>query len=65
MEGRSSSTETGNSSSIDDVVDKGTAMGFVRGVVRAAARKLMENGQSVDLNGLLDRLMTNEGNSRT
>ncbi|CAA6673094.1 unnamed protein product [Spirodela intermedia] len=45
---------------IDDVVDKVTTMGFPRDMVRATVRRLTENGQNVDLNVVLDKLM-NDG----
>lgn len=48
----------GNRVPIDDVVDKVTNMGFPREQVRATVRKLTENGQAVDLNVVLDKLMT-------
>ncbi|XP_071702534.1 uncharacterized protein [Rutidosis leptorrhynchoides] len=48
----------GNRVPIDDVVDKVTNMGFPRDQVRATVRKLTENGQAVDLNVVLDKLMT-------
>lgn len=51
---------SGNKVPIDDVVDKVTNMGFSRDQVRATVRKLTENGQSVDLNVVLDKLM-NDG----
>ncbi|KAF8378249.1 hypothetical protein HHK36_029588 [Tetracentron sinense] len=60
VSGGSSSGGTGNRVPIDDVVDKVTKMGFPRDVVRATVRKLTENGQSVDLNVVLDKLM-NDG----
>ncbi|GMI98171.1 FLOE3 [Hibiscus trionum] len=47
----------GNKVPIDDVIDKVTSMGFPRDHVRATVRKLTENGQSVDLNVVLDKLM--------
>lgn len=53
----SGSSGTGNRVPIDDVVDKVTSMGFPREHVRAIVRKLTENGQSVDLNIVLDKLM--------
>lgn len=56
----SSSAGTGNKVPIDDVVDKVTSMGFPRDQVRATVRRLTENGQSVDLNVVLDKLM-NDG----
>lgn len=56
----SSSGSTGNRLPIDDVVDKVVTMGFSRDQVRATVRKLTENGQSVDLNVVLDKLM-NDG----
>lgn len=58
----SSSGGTGNKAPIDDIVDRVAAMGFRRDMVRATARKLMQNGQSVDLNVVLDKLMT-DGNA--
>jgi len=58
----SSSGETGNKDPIDDVVDRVTAMGFRRDLVRATVRKLTQNGQSVDLNVVLDKVMNNDGN---
>lgn len=58
--GGSGSAGTGSKVSIDDVVDKVATMGFPRDHVRATVRKLTENGQSVDLNAVLDKLM-NEG----
>ncbi|KAK7266051.1 hypothetical protein RIF29_18690 [Crotalaria pallida] len=54
---------TGNRVSIDDVVDKVASMGFPRDYVRATVRKLTENGQSVDLNAVLDKLM-NDGENQ-
>lgn len=56
----SGSGGTGNRVPIDDVVDKVATMGFSREQVRATVRKLTENGQSVDLNVVLDKLM-NDG----
>lgn len=58
--GGSGSGGSGNRVPIDDVVDKLSTMGFTRDQVRATVRKLTENGQSVDLNVVLDKLM-NEG----
>ncbi|XP_042499385.1 protein transport protein sec31-like [Macadamia integrifolia] len=58
--GSSSSSSTGNRVPVDDVVDKVATMGFSREQVRATVRKLTENGQSVDLNVVLDKLM-NDG----
>lgn len=60
VSGRSGSPGTGNRVPIDDVVDKVTGMGFPRDLVRATVRKMTENGQSVDLNMVLDKLM-NDG----
>lgn len=54
----SGSGSGGNRVPIDDVVDKVTNMGFPRDQVRATVRKLTENGQAVDLNVVLDKLMT-------
>ena len=56
----SGSPGSGNRVPIDDVVDKVTNMGFPRDLVRATVRRLTENGQSVDLNVVLDKLM-NDG----
>ncbi|XP_021727678.1 actin cytoskeleton-regulatory complex protein PAN1-like [Chenopodium quinoa] len=58
--GGSNSGGSGNRVPIDDVVDKVTSMGFPKDLVRATVRKLTENGQSVDLNVVLDKLM-NDG----
>lgn len=58
-----SGSGSGNKVSIDDVVDKVTHMGFSRDQVRATVRKLTENGQSVDLNIVLDKLM-NDGDGQ-
>lgn len=55
-----SGSSSGNKVPVDDVVEKVATMGFSREQVRAAVRKLTENGQSVDLNVVLDKLM-NEG----
>ncbi|KAL2943580.1 Titin [Bienertia sinuspersici] len=60
ISGGSSSGGSGNKVPIDDVVEKVTNMGFPKDVVRATVRKLTENGQSVDLNVVLDKLM-NDG----
>ncbi|KAK4426131.1 hypothetical protein Salat_1381600 [Sesamum alatum] len=59
----SSAGGSGNRVPIDDVVDKVTNMGFPRDQVRATVRKLTENGQSVDLNIVLDKLM-NDGDDQ-
>ncbi|KAM7512492.1 hypothetical protein LguiB_011367 [Lonicera macranthoides] len=59
--GGSGSSGTGNRVPIDDVVDRVTNMGFPRDQVRATVRKLTENGQSVDLNVVLDKLMNDGG----
>ncbi|KAI9075567.1 hypothetical protein K1719_042473 [Acacia pycnantha] len=58
--GASSSSASGGGGSrvpLDDVVDKVSSMGFPRDHVRATVRKLTENGQAVDLNVVLDKLM--------
>ncbi|XP_030447445.1 protein transport protein SEC31 [Syzygium oleosum] len=57
VSGNSGSSGTGNRVPIDDVVDKVTSMGFSRDQVRATVRRLTENGQPVDLNIVLDKLM--------
>ncbi|PON41588.1 hypothetical protein PanWU01x14_288600 [Parasponia andersonii] len=61
--GASGSSGSGNRVPVDDVIDKVTSMGFPRDHVRATVRKLTENGQSVDLNVVLDKLM-NEGDGQ-
>ncbi|CAM0879766.1 unnamed protein product [Alopecurus aequalis] len=48
---------SGNRVAIDDVVEKVATMGFSREQVRATVRRLTENGQNVDLNVVLDKLM--------
>ncbi|XP_011047827.1 PREDICTED: arginine-glutamic acid dipeptide repeats protein-like isoform X2 [Populus euphratica] len=53
----SGSGGSGNRIPVDDFVDRVATMGFHRDLVRATVRKLMENGQSVDLNTVLDKLM--------
>lgn len=58
--GSGSGGGSGNRVPIDDVVDRVTNMGFPRDQVRATVRKLTENGQAVDLNVVLDKLM-NDG----
>ncbi|KAK1269356.1 hypothetical protein QJS04_geneDACA005090 [Acorus gramineus] len=55
-----SGSGSGNRVPIDDVVEKVSTMGFSSEQVRATVRKLTENGQSVDLNVVLDKLM-NDG----
>lgn len=59
VDSESASGGSANRVQIDDVVDKVVAMGFRRDLVRATVRKLTENGQSVDLNVVLDKLMNN------
>ncbi|EOA30352.1 hypothetical protein CARUB_v10013474mg [Capsella rubella] len=56
----SSSTRSESRVPIDDVIDRVTTMGFPRDQVGATVKKLTENGQAVDLNVVLDKLM-NEG----
>nr|CAB3504406.1 unnamed protein product [Digitaria exilis] len=53
----STSTSSGNRVPLDDVVEKVATMGFSREQVRATVRRLTENGQNVDLNVVLDKLM--------
>ncbi len=48
---------SGGSVPIEKVVEDVSAMGFTRQAVRDVVRKLTENGQSVDLNVVLDQLM--------
>ncbi|KAL0331940.1 UNVERIFIED_CONTAM: hypothetical protein Scaly_2095500 [Sesamum calycinum] len=61
--GSGSGGGSGNRVPIDDVVDRVTNMGFPRDQVRATVRKLTENGQAVDLNIVLDKLM-NDGDGQ-
>ncbi|OMO49893.1 hypothetical protein CCACVL1_30763 [Corchorus capsularis] len=56
----SDSSASGNRIPVDDVIDKVVAMGFRRDLVRATVRKLTANGQSVDLNVVLDKLMNGQ-----
>ncbi|GJM94736.1 hypothetical protein PR202_ga11409 [Eleusine coracana subsp. coracana] len=51
------SASSGNKVPVDEVVEKVATMGFSREQVRATVRKLTENGQNVDLNVVLDKLM--------
>ncbi|CAA6661227.1 unnamed protein product [Spirodela intermedia] len=51
---------SGNRVPVDDVVERVTSMGFPRDLVRETVRRLTENGQSVDLNVVLDKLMNGE-----
>lgn len=46
---------------IDEVIDKVAVMGFSKDQVKAVVRRLTENGQSVDLNIVLDKLMNGSG----
>lgn len=48
---------------IDKVVDDVAAMGFERNVVREVVNTLTANGQSVDLNVVLDKLMNGDTGS--
>lgn len=59
VDSESNSGGGGNSGQVDDVIDKVVAMGFRRDLVRATVKKLTENGQSIDLNLVLDKLMNN------
>lgn len=52
-----SGSSGGNRVPLDDVVEKVATMGFSREQVRATVRRLTENGQNVDLNVVLDKLM--------
>uniref|UniRef100_A0A0C9QSU7 TSA: Wollemia nobilis Ref_Wollemi_Transcript_11245_1640 transcribed RNA sequence n=1 Tax=Wollemia nobilis TaxID=56998 RepID=A0A0C9QSU7_9CONI len=57
----SGSTSSSNRVPVDDVVDKVSSMGFPRDQVKMVVQKLTENGQSVDLNVVLDKLMNGGG----
>lgn len=58
VDGGSTSGGNTNRVLVDDVVEKVVAMGFRRDLVRATVRNLTENRQSVDLNVVLDKLMS-------
>ncbi|KAG0599612.1 hypothetical protein M758_12G165500 [Ceratodon purpureus] len=49
---------------VEEVIDKVAGMGFGRDQVRAVVRRLTENGTSVDLNVVLDKLMNGDSSSR-
>ncbi|KAM0920747.1 hypothetical protein ACQ4PT_007314 [Festuca glaucescens] len=51
------SASSGNRVAVDDVLDKVSTMGFSKEQVRATVRRLTENGQNIDLNVVLDKLM--------
>ncbi|KAF8096749.1 hypothetical protein N665_0302s0023 [Sinapis alba] len=55
--GGSGSPRAGSNVPVDDVIDKVSSMGFPRDQVRGTVRLLTENGQAVDLNTVLDKLM--------
>jgi len=62
--GSSSGTPSStNRVTIDEVINKVASMGFSKDQVHAAIRKLTENGQSVDLNIVLDKLMNGGGDA--
>jgi hypothetical protein len=52
-----------NRVTIDEVINKVASMGFSNDQVHTAIRKLTENGQSVDLNIVLDKLMNGGGDA--
>ncbi|CAH2072755.1 unnamed protein product [Thlaspi arvense] len=58
--GGSGSPSSGGRVPVDDVIDKVTSMGFPRDQVRGTVRTLTENGQAVDLNIVLDKLMNGD-----
>uniref|UniRef100_A0A2P2Q3F7 Uncharacterized protein LOC8278314 n=1 Tax=Rhizophora mucronata TaxID=61149 RepID=A0A2P2Q3F7_RHIMU len=60
VDNESDSSGSGNSVSVDDVIDKVVAMGFRRDLVRATMKKLTDNGQTADLNTVLDNLTNKE-----
>eukprot|EP00250_Pteridium_aquilinum_P005963 c15971_g1_i1 orf=221-1942(-) len=51
-------------SPLDEVIERVVAMGFSREQVRAVVRQLTENGQSVDMNVVLDKLMNGENSTQ-
>ncbi|VVB14495.1 unnamed protein product [Arabis nemorensis] len=58
--GGSDSPRSGSRVPVDDVIDKVSSMGFSRDQVRGTVRTLTENGQAVDLNIVLDKLMNGD-----
>lgn len=56
----SASSAAGNKVAVDEIIDKVSAMGFSRGQVTSTIQRLRENGQQIDLNVVLDKLM-NDG----
>ncbi|KAK6920663.1 UBA-like domain DUF1421 [Dillenia turbinata] len=54
------SSDAQRSVAIDDIVEKAIAMGFRRDFVSSTVKKLLEDGQKVELNLVLDTLMGNE-----
>eukprot|EP00249_Psilotum_nudum_P022898 c28684_g2_i1 orf=329-2023(+) len=50
---------------VEEVIEKVATMGFSKDQVRAVVRHLTENGQSVDLNIVLDKLMNGEVRPQT
>ncbi|XP_010420094.2 PREDICTED: protein transport protein sec31 [Camelina sativa] len=58
--GGSGSPRSGSRAPVDDVIDKVVSMGFPRDQVRGTVRTLTENGQAVDLNVVLDKLMNGD-----
>ncbi|CAN0924501.1 hypothetical protein LINGRAHAP2_LOCUS34224 [Linum grandiflorum] len=59
--GAGSGSSSANRVPVDDVIDKVATMGFPRDQVHEAVRRLTENGQAVDLNVVLDKLMNGGG----
>ena len=50
-------SSSSNRSPVDEIIEKVVSMGFSRDQARGVVRHLTENGQSVELNVVLDKLM--------
>lgn len=53
-------THTGGALPVEEIVDRVSSMGFSKDQVRATMLRMADNGQSPDLNAVLDKL-TNGG----
>ena len=53
----------GKSIPVENVIDENVAMGLRRDMVRPTEKEMAENGQSVDINVVLDELM-NDGEAQ-
>ena len=57
-----SSSQSAKRVPVDDVIEKVTVMGFPKELVKETVKRMTENGQSVDLNVVLDKLMNGQEN---